>query len=190
MSEVGQMRNLGLIALLLASAPASAQLVLPPQDDRPPTQLAPIDPGSDWHARLEEAGITLGTVLGDGPAGQWQQHFGGAWLNPADRERIAALLGDKTMAFHRVLVASGAYEQVVLGWQPADGGAAYAALAGRPEADAIICWREFGSAVPWPTTAAEADDRRRHACVRLAYSIRFEPAQWRAFVDAPLSAAD
>jgi hypothetical protein len=187
MSDIQSMRTLILLPLLLASTAASAQLVLPPQEDRPPTRLAPIDPESDWHDRLEAAGITLGTVMGDGPAGQWQDHFGGAWLSPADRARIAVLLADKSMAFHRVLAASGAYEQVVLGWQPADGGAAYAALAGKPEADAIICWREYGSAAPWPVTAAEAEDRQRHACVRLAYSIRFEPGQWRAFVDAPLA---
>jgi hypothetical protein len=182
------MRLIALLSLTLASLPVGAQLALPPQDDRAPARLAALDPDSDWYARLEAAGLTLGTVLGDGPQGQWQDHFGGEWLSPADRTRIAALLADKNSALHRVLIASGAYEQVVLGWQPAEGGAAYAALADRPEADAIICWRAYGSAAPWPTTAAQADDRGQHACVRLAYSIRFEPAQWRAFIDAPLIA--
>lgn len=185
MSEVVIMRLIAFLSLTFASAPAGAQIAVPPQEDRVPSRLAALDPDSDWYGKLEAAGLTLGTVLGDGPQGQWQDHFGGAWLNPADRTRIAELLADKSSALHRVLIASGAYEQVVLGWQPAEGGAAYAALADRPEADAIICWRAYGSTAPWPTTAVEADDRQRHACVRLAYSIRFEPAQWRAFIDPP-----
>lgn len=65
------------------------------------------------------------------------------------------------------------------------GGAAYADLIkDRPEADAIICWRIMGSGADWPTTAMEAEDVGRHACVRVSYSVRFDPPQWRAFVDA------
>lgn len=190
MSDVGLMRSLLLIPLLLANAPASAQLALPPQDVRPPSQLAPIDPDSDWFGRLDAAGMTIANVLGDGPAGQWQEHFGGRWLDPADGARIWALMADESSALHRVLIVAGAYEQAVLGWQPPEGAAAYVALGDRPEADAIICWREYCSTAAWPKTVAEAENRQRHACVRLAYSKRFGQPQWRAFIDAPAAISD
>lgn len=190
MSHIGGMRIFTLIMVMMAASPAAAQLALPPaQDDRPPSQLAPIDPASRWYERLETAGLAVGSALSDGPGGAWADHFGGPWLSAADRARIAALLADERTALRRVLAVSGAYEQAVLGWQPPEGGAAYAALADRPEADAMICWRASGSAEAWPTTAAEAEDRQKHACVRLAYSIRFDLPQWRAFLDAPFAAA-
>jgi hypothetical protein len=180
------MRTLIALTLALVAVPAGAQLVLPPEEERAPSRLAPLDMKSDWHARFEAAGLQLGSVLGDGPSGQWQNYFGGAWLNAADRDRISALVADKNLAFYRVLVKSGAYETAILGWQPPDGGDAYVALAGRPEADAIICWRDYGdSPVPWPTTAREAEDARQHACVRVSYSMRFDAPQWRAFIDPP-----
>ncbi|NJS15254.1 MAG: hypothetical protein HC788_12390, partial [Sphingopyxis sp.] len=69
--------------------------------------------------------------------------------------------------------------------RPPEGGEAYAALADRPEADAIICWRAAGSAVNWPTIAAEAENASQHACVRVSYSTRFAVSQWRAFIDPP-----
>jgi len=179
------MRTILAAALILAAVPASAQLILPPEDDRAPSRLVPLDMATDWYARFETAGLQLGRVLGDGPSGQWQDYFGGTWLNAADRERIAALLADDGAALHRVVVKSKAFDQVVLGWQPSGGGDIYAALAGRPEADAIICWRELESSAAWPATAAEAENRHQHACVRVSYSIRFDPPQWRAFIDPP-----
>lgn len=191
MSEVPAMRILPLIILMAFTSPAAAQLALPPaDDDRAPSRLSPIDPESRWYEQLETAGLAVGSALSDGPTGAWPDHFGGSWLSAADRARISALLSDERTALRRVLVLSGVYEQAVLGWQPPDGGAAYAALADRPEADAMICWRAYGSEAAWPVTAAEAEDRQKHACVRLAYSIRFNTPQWRAFIDVPVAAAD
>lgn len=181
------------IALLASAlaAPAAAQLALPPSDDdRPASRLAPISPDSPWYERLNAAGQAVALTLGRGPDGGWEGNFGGRWLAASDRARIAALLSDDRTAYFRVLGKAAAYEQVILGWTPPEGGAAYAALADRPEADAIICWRERGDAAPWPVTAAEAEMRARHACVRISYSIRFSPPQWRAFIDAPVTAAD
>ncbi|MBA4747814.1 MAG: hypothetical protein H2056_03770 [Sphingopyxis sp.] len=185
------MRVLAFIFLVALASPAATQLALPStEDDRAPSRLAPIDPGSRWYERLETAGLAVGSALSDGPSGAWAEYFGGRWLSAADRAYIAVLLANERTALRRVLVSSGAYEQAVLGWQPPDGSAAYAALADRPEADAVICWRAYGSEAAWPTTALEAEDRQRHACVRLVYSIRFDPPQWRAFIDAPVSGAD
>jgi hypothetical protein len=182
-----------LLALVMAStaAPASAQLALPPaEDNRPASRLAPIAMDSPWYERLDAAGQAVALTLGRGPDGGWESNFGGRWLAATDRARIAALLSDDRSAYVRVLGKAGAYEQVVLGWTPPEGGDAYAALADRPEADAIICWREVGDAAPWPITAAEAEVRARHACVRISYSIRFDPPQWRAFIDAPPARGD
>lgn len=191
MSEIAAMRVLPLILMLALASPATAQLALPPaDDDRAPSRLAPIDPESRWYERLETAGSAVGSALSAGPGGAWVDYFGGPWLSAADRDRIAALLADERTALRRVLRSSGTYEQAVLGWQPPGGRAAYAALVDRPEADAMICWRAAGSKAAWPATAFEAEDRQQHACVRLAYSIRFDPPQWRAFIDAPVAAVD
>jgi hypothetical protein len=180
------MRTLYALALMLAAGPASAQLVLPPVEERAPSRLAPIAMDSVWYGRFEAAGVLLGTVLGDGAAGQWADYFGGTWLSATDRARIGAVLADDSLAFRRVLAKAEAYETAVLGWQPPEGGEGYAALADRPEADAIVCWRAYGDApAPWPTTAAEAEDAQRHACVRMSYSVRFGTPQWRAFIDPP-----
>lgn len=190
MRQVSAMTGCSLLLAFCAMAPVQAQLPLPPDEDRPPSSLAPLDPGSPWQTRFDAVAATLGTVLGDGPAGQWQQYFGGQWLAGAERARIAAWLTDSGNALPRILAAAEPAEHVVLGWQPADGGAAYAALAGRPEADAIICWRPRGSDLPWPATAKAAEDVANHACVRVSYSIRFNAPQWRAFLDAPLASGD
>jgi hypothetical protein len=182
------MRRLIAFALIAAATPVSAQLILPPQEDeRAPSRLVPLDRGSAWYERFEPVGVTLGIALAGGPGGGWPELFGDKWLSVADRTRITALLADESGALHRVLAKSAGFEQVVLGWQPAEGGAAYADLIkDRPEADAIICWRDAASKQPWPTTVVEAEDHRRHACVRISYSIRFDPPQWRAFIDAPV----
>ena len=192
MSESGLMpRILSALLLALASVPAAAQLSLPPGEDaRVPSRLAPLDTESRWYERFDTAGQALALTLGDGADGAWRQYFGGQWLADADRTRIAALLGDEDMAFRRVLAKADAYEQMVLGWVPPEGGEAYAALADRPEADAVICWRALDSGTGWPTTLAEAEDRARHACVRVSYSTRFDAPQWRAFLDAATVPAD
>ena len=192
MSEpVFMLKIFSAMMLVLTSVPAAAQLSLPPSEDvRAPSRLAPLDTESRWYERFDYAGQALALTLGDGADGAWRQYFGGQWLADADRTRIAVLLGDEEMAFRRVLAKADAYEQMVLGWVPPEGGKAYAAIADRPEADAVICWRALDSGAAWPTTLAEAEDRVRHACVRLSYSIRFDPPQWRAFIDAPAVPAD
>lgn len=178
--------------LLTLCAPSLvlAQLVLPPDDTRPPSLLAPLDPASPWHARFTAAASALEPALARGAMADWLPLFGGAWLGEADRARIATALADEAGALRRTLTNHAASELVVLGWQPPGGGDAYAALANRPEGEAILCWRPSGDASAWPSTAAEAEDRRSHACVRMTYSVRFDPPQWRAFLDTPLPPAD
>lgn len=183
------MRFISFAMFAALPAAAAAQLAVPPEAERSLSRLAPIDMKSDWYPRFERVGVTLGLTLADGPSGAWQQYFGGRWLAEADRARITARLSDETTALNRVLVKAESYEQVILGWQPPEGASAYADLADRPEADAIICWRAAESNTPWPVTATEAEDARQHACVRVSYSIRFDPPQWRAFMDAPESAS-
>lgn len=179
------MRAYLFLLFAVAAVPAQAQLALPPDEARAPSQLAPIDPASPWHARFTAAARQLQTVLADGSEAEWLPLFGGQWLGVADRARIAGVLGDEAGAFKRSLADPAASEFVVLGWQPPEGGAAYAALADRPEGDAIICWRPSAAPRPWPKTAAEAEDTKVHACVRLSYSVRFDPPQWRAFLEGP-----
>jgi hypothetical protein len=168
-----------------------AQLVLPPgDDDRAPSRLAPLDPKNPWHARFAGAARTLQPALASGIEADWLPHFGGQWLGAAELARIGAMLADESGALRRTLAGPTPSEFVVLGWQPPEGGAAYAAIADRPEGDAILCWRPANSARAWPTTAAEAEDRQAHGCVRMSYSVRFDPPQWRAFLDAPMGLAD
>lgn len=179
------------LVALMAAAAAQAQLMMPPaDDDRPPSQLAPLDPKSPWHDRFASAARTLQPALASGVEADWLPHFGGQWLGADDRARIGAILSDEAGGLRRALAAGTASEFVVLGWQPPEGGAAYAALANRPEADAVVCWRPVGDPRGWPLTAAAADDRRVHGCVRMSYSVRFDPPRWRAFLDAPLPPAD
>lgn len=188
MSEMETMRAILVLFLALAAVPASAQLTLPPDAERAPSRLAPVDPASPWHARFEEAARLLQPALAVGSEADWLPLFGGQWLGTGDRARIGAALGDQAGAFRRVFADRSASEFVVLGWQPPEGAAAYAALADRPEGDAIICWRPSGDSRAWPQTAAEAENVQAHACVRLSYSVRFDPPQWRAFLDAPVRA--
>ncbi len=182
-------RMFAALLLALMAAPAAAQLSLPPPEEaRAPSRLAPLDMESRWYEKFDYAGQALALSLGDGADGGWPQYFGGQWLAEADRARIGALLADDRMAFRRVLTKAEAYEQMVLGWVPPEGGEAYAALADRPEADAVVCWRALDSGAVWPGTLAEAEDAARHACVRVSYSLRFGTPQWRAFIDAPVAA--
>jgi hypothetical protein len=179
-----------LLALCLPAA-VSAQLAMPPPEEaRAPSRLAPLDPGSPWQARFSAAAQALQPALAQGTEHEWLPHFGGQWLGAADRARIGALINDPANALRRTFSTRSASEFVVLGWQPPEGGAAYAALADRPEGDAIICWRNSGDSRAWPTTAAEAEDTKAHACVRVSYSVRFDPPQWRAFLDAPAAPAN
>lgn len=185
------MVSCSMMLALCAMPPVQAQLILPPSDDvRPPSMLAPIDPASLWHARFSAAADELQPALAR-PGGQdWVPYFGGQWLGAADRARIAAILNDDKSAMRRTFAFRSASEFVVLGWLPPGGNMPYAALANRPEADAIVCWRNSGEERAWPTTAAEAEDVRAHACLRMSYSVRFDLSQWRAFMDAPLPRGD
>lgn len=190
MSKSADMRMTLMLAMALMAAPAAAQLSLPPDEARAPSRLVPLDPASDWHQRFAEAGQALLPAMVRGNETEWLPLFGGQWLGAADRARIAAALADDVGAFQRVFAQSSRSEVAILGWQPPGGDAPYAGLADRPEGDAILCWRASGSAVAWPQTAAEAEDARRHACVRVSYSVRFDPPTWRAFMDAPSPAGD
>jgi hypothetical protein len=179
------------LLMLCMPPPALAQLIVPPSDDgRPLSRLAPLDPQSPWHARFAAAARELQPKLAEPDGDGWLPYFGGQWLNAADRARISATLKDETGGLRRTFAGPSASEFIILGWQPPGGATDYAKLADRPEADAIICWRNMGSVQPWPTTADEAEDRRTHGCVRMTYSVRFDLPQWRAFMDAPLPAGD
>lgn len=191
MRQRSVMRICALLLLVCAASPTQAQLVLPPDDDdRPASRLAPMDPKSPWHARFTAAAQALQPTLAQPGGAAWLVHFGGQWLGAADRDRVATVLKDSAGGLRRALTSPSPSEFVVLGWQPPGGDAAYAALADRPEADAIVCWRERGSDAAWPSTAAEAEDSRAHGCVRISYSVRFEPPQWRAFLDTPIQRRD
>lgn len=170
----------------LSASPAAAQLALPPDEERAPSRLAELEPDSDWHERFELASRQLRMAMAERSKEDWFPLFGGQWLAAADKARIGAILADDTLAFRKVFGSGGEVEHIILGWQPPEGGAPYAALADRPEGDAIICWRRLSGGVAWPQTAAEAENRNVHACVRVSYSIRFDPPQWRAFMDAPV----
>jgi hypothetical protein len=175
-----------ILALTLASgAPPDAPLLAlpPPGDDRPLSRLAPLDPDSPWQQRFAEVAADLQPALAHGGPDDWLPYFGGQWLVAADRVRVAAVLTDANGGLRRAFASRAASEHVILGWVPPEGPAAYADLADRPEADAIICWRPGGSDVLWPTNAAEAADTQRHGCVRISYSVRFKTPMWRAFFD-------
>ncbi len=171
-------------ALLCAMPVVQAQLAIPPAEAATPSRLAPLASDSPWLPRFDAVAAQLRPALA-GSEAQWAPHFGGQWLTAADRARIAALLARSDAAFARTLGGGAAADHVVLGWQPPGGSDAFAALADRPEGDAILCWRAAGSEAAWPTTLAEAEDRQAHACVRVSYSVRFETPLWRAFLDAP-----
>lgn len=177
-----------MLAPMLLAAPVAAQLTVPPSEEAVPSRLAPLDANSPWEPRFDEAARALATELARGSKGDWAAMFGGHWLSAVDRARIAAALDNEAGTFRRSFAGPAAHEYVILGWQPAGGDAAYAALADRPEGDAIICWRPAKSTTAWPQTAAEAEDVGAHACVRVSYSVRFDPPMWRAFMDAPVAA--
>lgn len=173
----------------VAEPAASAPLVpIAPEPAAAPSLLAPLAADSPWHARFEAAADELLPALRSGQVGRWQPLLGGRWLGAADLAAVAALLADKCAAFAPLFAASGPVERRILGWSvpasysPAD----RAAIAARPEAEALVCWSAGQGGEPaWPRTAAEADNDagRPYACARIAYSMQGGVPNWRAFVE-------
>lgn len=168
---------------------ASAPLVpIAPEAAVTPALLAPLAQDSPWRARFEAAADELLPALRSRQPARWQPLLGGRWLGDAGREAVAALLDDRCAAFASLLAASGPIERRILGWSlPASYSAAErAAIAARPEAEALVCWSAGqGGQTAWPRTAAEADNNagRPYACARIAYSTRDGTPSWRAFVE-------
>jgi hypothetical protein len=191
------------LVAVFAATPAAAQSCAPsptlandavplvpvaPEAAATPSRLAPLAADSPWQARFEAAADELLPALRSRQVSRWQPLLGGRWLGEADREQVAALLTDKCAAFAPLLAASGPVERRILGWSvPASYSAAdRAAIAARPEAEALVCWSAGqGGGAAWPRTAAEADNRadRPYACARIAYSMRDGKPSWRAFVE-------
>lgn len=148
--------------------------------------LAPLADDSPWTARFAAAADELLPALQSMEESQWVPLLGGQWLAPSDRARISALLQDRHGPFRRPLFSKAMTHRVLLGWQaPATlTDDEKAAIAARPEAEAIVCW-SAGAAGPWPQTAREADNRpgRPYACARITYSVRGETPTWRAFIE-------
>lgn len=180
-----------LAALLAATSAAANEPLVPvePEQASEPSMLVPLAGDSLWTARFAAAADTLLPALRSLDERQWAPLLGGQWLAASDRARVAALLRDRDSPFHQALFAQGLTRRVILGWQPpatltADD---RAAIAARPEAEAIICWASGGTAESqaWPRTAAEADNAtgRPYACARISYSVRAETPSWRAFIE-------
>lgn len=152
-----------------------------------PSPLAPLAADSPWRARFEAAADALWPALRSGQPARWQPLLGGRWLGEGERAAVAALLVDKCAAFAPLLASEGPVERRILGWNiPASYSAAdRAEIAGRPEAEALVCWSAGQGGTSWPRTAAEADNAasRPYACARIAYSLRGGIASWRAFVE-------
>lgn len=186
------MRCLLIVSALAAATPAAANQPLVPVEPElasEPSMLVPLAANSPWTARFAAAADELLPALRSLDESQWGPLLGGQWLAASDRERVSTLLRDRKSPFRHALFAQGATHRVILGWQPPAALSAgdLAAIAARPEAEAIVCWASGGTAESqsWPRTAAEADNApgRPHACVRIAYSIRGETPSWRAFVE-------
>lgn len=186
------MRALLIGSALAAATPASADQPLVPVEPElasEPSMLVPLAADSAWTARFAAAADELLPALRSLDERRWAPLLGGQWLAAPDRERVAALLRDGDSPFRHALFAQGFTHRVILGWQPpaALSPDDRAAIAARPEAEAIICWASGGTAESpsWPRTAAEADNApgRPYACARIAYSIRGETPRWRAFVE-------
>ncbi len=186
------MRALLIVSALAVATPAAADQPLVPVEPElasEPSMLVPLAGDSPWTARFAAAADELLPALRSLDESQWGPLLGGQWLAASDRERVSTLLRDRKSPFRHALFAQGATHRVILGWQPPATLSAgdLAAIAARPEAEAIVCWASGGTAESqsWPRTAAEADNApgRPHACVRIAYSIRGETPSWRAFVE-------
>ncbi len=168
---------------------ASAPLVpIAPEAAPTPSPLAPLAEDSPWRTRFEAAADELLPALQSRQPDRWQPLLGGHWLGATEREAVATLLDDQCAAFASLLAAPGPIERRILGWSlPASYSAAdRAAIAARPEAEALVCWSAGRGGEPvWPRTAAEADNSadRPYACARIAYSMRDGTPSWRAFVE-------
>ncbi|WP_093512968.1 hypothetical protein [Sphingopyxis sp. YR583] len=171
----------------LYAAPASL-LPTEPEVAQPASKLAPLDAGSAWTPRFAAAADELARALASRDEAQWAPLLGGQWLSAADRAGVRGLLVDRDSPFLPALFSKGFAHRAILGWSaPASLGAAErAAIENGQEAEALVCWAAGGDGTgPWPTTAAEADNRpgRHYACARIAYSIRGETPTWRAFIE-------
>ncbi|MCW0197513.1 hypothetical protein [Sphingopyxis sp.] len=175
-------------ALPVAPAVAADPPLVPiaPEEATAPSLLVPLAPDSPWTARFAAAADELLPALRSEEQSRWVPLLGGAWLGAPDRARVAALLRDGP--FREALFAGERTQRIILGWQPPAtlNAADRAAIAARPEAEAIVCWAAQGAADPaWPRTAREADNApgRPYACARIAYSVRDGASRWRAFVE-------
>jgi hypothetical protein len=180
--------TLSALAAAFASPALAAETPLVPMtpEDAPTlAALAPLAADSPWTARFGAAADELLPALRSGEEGRWSPMLGGRWLGAPDRERVKSLLSDRHSPFRHALFAKGVTYRRILGWTPAtlDAGE-QAAIAARPEAEAIVCWSSQGDG-EWPATAAEADNApgRPYACARIAYSVRGETPTWRAFIE-------
>lgn len=173
--------------------------VIVPGYDRPPAAapvpLAELAADSPWFSRFAAAADQLLAAFRSGDVGRWQPLLGGRWLDEGDRRAVAALLADQCGAFAPLMDASTPPARRILGWTvPASySQAERAEIAGRPEAEALVCWSAKSDAgMVWPRIAAEADNAagRPYGCARLVYSLRAGRATWRAFVETPPGMAD
>jgi hypothetical protein len=187
-------------ALLIASAlvavlpfaPAVAAdpplVPIAPEEATAPSLLVPLAPDSPWTARFAAAADELLPALRSGEESRWGPLLGGPWLGAPDRARVAALLRGRDGPFGPALFGQAGTRRIILGWQPPAtlNAADRAAIAARPEAEAIVCWAAQAAAgTVWPSTAREADNApgRPYACARIAYSVRDGAPRWRAFVE-------
>lgn len=186
------MRALLIVSALATATPAAADPPLVPVEPElasEPSILVPLAAESPWTARFAAAADELLPALQSLDESRWAPLLGGQWLAAPDRERVSALLNDRGSPFRHALFAQGFTHRVILGWQPPATLSAgdRAAIAARPEAEAIVCWASGGTAESqsWPHTAAEADNAsgRPYACARISYSIRGEMPSWRAFIE-------
>jgi len=174
---------------LTADDAVSAPLVpIAPEAAPTPAPLAPLAEDSPWRARFEAAADDLLPALQSRQPDRWQPLLGGRWLGETERKAVATLIEDQCGAFAPLLASSAPIERRILGWSlPVSYSAAErAAIAARPEAEALVCWSAVqGGKTVWPRTAAEADNSadRPYACARIAYSMRDGAPSWRAFVE-------
>ena len=176
-----------LVAAFVSSALAAETPLVPvvPEEASAPARLAPLAVDSPWTERFAAAADELLPALRSGDESRWVPLLGGQWLAASDRARVRTLLNARHSPFRQALFAKGFTHRRILGWTPETLTAEeQAAIAARPEAEAIVCWSSAGDS-QWPTTAIEADNApgRPYACARIAYSIRGDAATWRAFIE-------
>jgi len=176
-----------LVAAFASPALAAETPLVPvaPEEVSMPAPLAPLAPDSPWTDRFAAAADELLPALRSGDESRWAPLLGGQWLAAPERERVRTLLNDRYSPFRHALFAKGFTHRRILGWAPATLTAEErAAIAARPEAEAIVCWSSSGDS-QWPATAVEADNApgRPYACARITYSIRGDAPTWRAFIE-------